>query len=921
MAQLIRTYRPIVCSALVLASLTVAVALGVSPVRAATNRYVGSGGNCGNNTPCYSSINAALAASQNNDTIIILNNVVGSNNQVGSSLTGITIKGANANVIIQSALIFPTVNNWTIQDLGCVDAIVVKSVTNAITIQNTRPLGIFVKPPGDLNATVNILNNTLTSPSTSEISFVGTQGASMSGRYTVTGNTGFAYVNIQTYVNPAGGSANLNATITLDSNIITSGVNIGVTQQNNGQTGNGNITGSITFNNNTVADPTNGLNVFVGSRPAGWTGGANGFISGNMVFTNNTAAKIACITIDAPGTTNYMSGSITATGNVGEYIELGFQGDFTGPSIIVTGNTLNYKQTGAVITIRANTFARTTTITVEDNSGRMGIIVNTFTGDDNATISIQRNTTLYIAVRAQVNHVGPLTIADNNISANGYPISSPDNDYISLATGSGAFKGASILRNTAPKFSLVAASNLSGALTVTGNTFTLQFLLNAQGGVGPGVATVQSNRIGTNVSDASTILNVTTNINFNAMLGQLGGSVTTINAINNWWGCNTGPGTSGCGAAPNASPFLIFSSKLVCTGSNAEVINGFDVTQNSRGQYFMNISIPGTVSVAPNTGFVQGGSSKPLKPGFSWNSASILVSAGASVSVTTTLDRQAIAQTRSCPIRTDTVGVFRNGQWLLKTANDSSGPYIIAWFGASTWLPVTGDWDGNGIDTFGGYDSTTGVFYYRNTNTTGSEDGAFVLGNPGDTPLAGRWDPTMAGDGAGVFRPSNGIIYLKRNLSSGFSDYFMVMGNPGDKGVAGDWDGDGYDGPGVFRPSQGRWYISNNGTANGIIFDDGFADFGPINDSAAYPVTGDWNRDSTSGIGIFKNGAWSLRFAPTGSAAANLTFTYGQAGDRPVAGHWTSTPYDPPPANILLGPSAPPAPPVNAEGNPTGRFD
>jgi hypothetical protein len=52
--------------------------------------------------------------------------------------------------------------------------------------------------------------------------------------------------------------------------------------------------------------------------------------------------------------------------------------------------------------------------------------------------------------------------------------------------------------------------------------------------------------------------------------------------------------------------------------------------------------------------------------------------------------------------------------------------------------PVTGDWDADGVDTIGVY--RNGVFMLRNSNTVGFADIVFGLGNPGDMPIAGDWD-------------------------------------------------------------------------------------------------------------------------------------------------------------------------------------
>ena len=69
-------------------------------------------------------------------------------------------------------------------------------------------------------------------------------------------------------------------------------------------------------------------------------------------------------------------------------------------------------------------------------------------------------------------------------------------------------------------------------------------------------------------------------------------------------------------------------------------------------------------------------------------------------------------------------------------------------------------------------------------------------------------------------------------------------------------------------------------------------------------------RDSRYGVGLFRqsNGYTYLRNSLTTGYADN-TFTYGIAGDVPVAGHWQLVyPPRPNPVNVLVPPTAAPVP-------------
>ncbi|MDO8871221.1 MAG: hypothetical protein Q7V05_00610 [Methanoregula sp.] len=53
------------------------------------------------------------------------------------------------------------------------------------------------------------------------------------------------------------------------------------------------------------------------------------------------------------------------------------------------------------------------------------------------------------------------------------------------------------------------------------------------------------------------------------------------------------------------------------------------------------------------------------------------------------------------------------------------------------------------------------------------------------------------------------------------------------------------------------------------------------------PATRDWNADGKTEAGIFRRGAVYLASSNTPGGGAVTAFTYGMAGDEPVAGKWT----------------------------------
>ena len=89
----------------------------------------------------------------------------------------------------------------------------------------------------------------------------------------------------------------------------------------------------------------------------------------------------------------------------------------------------------------------------------------------------------------------------------------------------------------------------------------------------------------------------------------------------------------------------------------------------------------------------------------------------------------------------------------------------MAWAEAG-WIPIAGDWDGNGTDTIGLYDPATSTFYLRNTNGTGVADVTFNygVGGAGWIPIAGDWN----GDGKdtiGLYDPATSMFFCGTRMT------------------------------------------------------------------------------------------------------------------------------------------------------------
>ena len=70
----------------------------------------------------------------------------------------------------------------------------------------------------------------------------------------------------------------------------------------------------------------------------------------------------------------------------------------------------------------------------------------------------------------------------------------------------------------------------------------------------------------------------------------------------------------------------------------------------------------------------------------------------------------------------DTVGVYMpdGAFFALRNSNAIGSPdanFVVPGTGAN-WIPITGDWDGDGIDTVGFYNPATSVFHLKNSKSS-----------------------------------------------------------------------------------------------------------------------------------------------------------------------------------------------------------
>jgi len=276
-------------------------------------------------------------------------------------------------------------------------------------------------------------------------------------------------------------------------------------------------------------------------------------------------------------------------------------------------------------------------------------------------------------------------------------------------------------------------------------------------------------------------------------------------------------------------------------------------------------------------------------------------------------------------------------EWVV--TDEESRPVIRFRFGTEGGIPLTGDFNGDGVTEVAVF--LDGVWFIDlNGNGVWDEGDLWIkLGAEGDLPITGDWDgdgktdigifgPAWKGDARAIAaepglpdsdnqwtgRPKNlppepqeatvGFRTMRRTvqgeLRADLIDHVFQYGSAGDVPIAGDWNGDGVTNIGLFR--AGTWFLDADGNGEWSLGDVYVENLGARGD---VPVVGDFNGDGVDDLGVYRSGVWHVDTdGDRALTAFDKIFELGTAADKPIVGDFNGDGVDQ--AGIYRDAAAPP---------------
>lgn len=229
-------------------------------------------------------------------------------------------------------------------------------------------------------------------------------------------------------------------------------------------------------------------------------------------------------------------------------------------------------------------------------------------------------------------------------------------------------------------------------------------------------------------------------------------------------------------------------------------------------------------------------------------------------------------------------GVFRpsTSQWIIHNSTTSETSITIFDQG-QTVMPVPADYDGDGVTDLALRNYLNFTWYILNStgidSRTLNDDGIsrVVFGrNSSDTPVPADYDGDDKADIA-VRRASSYTWYIQNSSGSNFNSQRLdgiqrvVFGrDSNDIAVPADYNGDGIDDVAVRRPSSYTWYIRNSDNSNyNSDRGDGIQRIVFGRDPNDIPLVADYDGDAIADIAVLRNSNGTVYIKNSSGTAYN----------------------------------------------------
>ena len=248
----------------------------------------------------------------------------------------------------------------------------------------------------------------------------------------------------------------------------------------------------------------------------------------------------------------------------------------------------------------------------------------------------------------------------------------------------------------------------------------------------------------------------------------------------------------------------------------------------------------------------------------------------------------------------DTPGLYgvTSSYVMLRSAQGAEPPIRRFHFGSSQTAfnrvqPVSGDFDGDGFDSIGFYDPRKAAFTLQNKNAANVDETVIPFGEPTIPTDDGGYVYAVSGDfdgdgkdTFGLFTVPDNTFRLRNSNSPGPPDMEFSYGLGAVFPLIGDWDGDGVDTVGVWVQSTGRAFLRNSNDAGPehIVAETGRP--------GLIPFTGDFDGDGVDTLGVYDGDSFMIHSRDSHDASGDERSIH--MGSRaavwwPLAGLWESS--------------------------------